>query len=98
MKLIPSDVLIELFAKYRNGDIKDIAQGSTKSLILIVSSSRIKEIQESSVLQGLKTDLFKLVIEFSGEKISSPDDIYISFETHETFIGKHQGSWYNLFR
>lgn len=98
MKFIPSDALMELFAKYKTGNIKDIAQGTTKSLILIVPSSKIREVQECSLLQNFKADLYKLVIEYTDEKISGPDDIYISFESQENFIEKYQSSWYNVFR
>ena len=98
MKFIPSDALKELFAKYKIGDIKDIAQGTTKSVILIVPSSKIRDVQNSFLLQNLKSDLYNLVIEHTNEKLSNPDDVYISFETEENFIQKHQNSWYSFFR
>lgn len=98
MKFIPKQELEELFSKYKGKDILQIAQGTSKSLILVIDDTKIEKVKKSIILQNLQSDLYKLVLAHTDEKISGPEDIKIFIERKEDFAVKYGGSWYNYFR
>ena len=97
MNFIPEKAWNDFTNQHMSEDIKDIAQGLVRTLIILVPESRIEAFKNSHEFQDMRAAYFNLVRQFTDVKISSPESIAMHVESKEAFDVKYQGSWYNYF-
>jgi len=98
MQYIPPEVWKDFVTKYAHGDVVEIAQGLTTTLILVIPSAKIDRFKISETFHTMRDEYYGIVHQYTDEQVASPNQIVMSILSEEEFGANYQRNWYYVFR
>ena len=92
-KYIPDEILKLFLHSYETGDVWQVHSGDQWLTVWLYSNSQIQHNKDLPIYEKLKEEYFKLINKYLDLKLSSSNDINLSFESKENFDTKYMGSW-----